>query len=466
MLEHLEQQKSLTTNQWKIFAAATIGDMLDFFDFFLIGFVLAFIIGGWNLTYGQSGAILLSSGIAAPLGSLFWGWMAERIGRRKVMILTVLNFSIPTGLMALTPEQGWLFLSICRFFVGLGVTGLYTVDVLVVQEFVPATKRGRITGLTTVLLPAGTILGALSGAYLEQHIGWRGMFLIGLLPAGLTLLIRAWVPESPHWLVGKGRFDEARRSLAWALQMDPARIELPPPAPPPEPVAWVELFKYPRSLAVSCLTGLSQTAGVGITLWVTTLFVLVLKISPAEASYLVIWVGVAGIVGRLFSAWASDAMGRRASIVLTCTLGAVGCSLAGYLSGLYLGAVSLFFLMIVVQSFFGSGAYAIIGPYMAEVWPSKLRASGMGIGYGVGNLGKFIGPAGVAVIAGSSNMISPKATIDALIPAMNYFAFWYVLAAAAAWFLGFETRGRTIQEIDGDLRGSLRVNLTTSRRPG
>jgi putative MFS transporter len=198
---------------------------------------------------------------------------------------------------------------------------------------------------------------------------------------------------------------------------------------------------------------------------VTTLFVLVLKITPAEASYLVIWVGVAGIVGRLFSAWASDAMGRRASIVLTCMLGAIGCSLAGYLSGAYVGAVSMFFLMILVQQFFGSGAYAIIGPYMAEVWPSKLRASGMGIGYGVGNLGKFIGPAGVAVIAGSSNFVSPKATIDALIPAMNYFAFWYVLAAVAAWFLGFETRGRTIQEIDDDLRGSLRINLTTSGRP-
>ena len=67
--------------------------MLDFFDFYLIGFVLAFIVGGWHLTYGQSGAILLSSGIGAPLGSLFWGWMADKIGRRKVMILTVLNFS-------------------------------------------------------------------------------------------------------------------------------------------------------------------------------------------------------------------------------------------------------------------------------------------------------------------------------------------------------------------------------------
>jgi MFS transporter, putative metabolite:H+ symporter len=388
--------------------------------------------------------------------------MADKIGRRKVMILTVLNFSVPTGLMALTPDNGWLFLSVCRFFVGLGVTGLYTVDVLIVQEFVPAAKRGRITGLTTVLLPAGTLLGALSGAYLEHYVGWRGLFVVGLLPAALTLLIRAWVPESPHWLIGKGRLDEARRSLAWALQTDPARIELPPAPPPVEPVSWIELFKYPRSLLVSCLTGLSQTGSVGITLWVTTLFVLVLKISPAEASYLVIWVGVAGIVGRLFSSWASDALGRRVSILVVGMAAAIACSLAGFLNGVYVGAVSVFFLMILVQQFFGSGIYAIVGPYMAEVWPSKLRASGMGVGYGVGNLGKFIGPAGLAVIAGSSNFVSPKATIDAIIPAMNYFGFWFVLAALAAWFLGLETRGRTIQEIDGDLRSSMRLKAPAS----
>jgi MFS transporter, putative metabolite:H+ symporter len=457
VLEHLEQQKSLTTNQWKIFAAATIGDMLDFFDFYLIGFILAFIVRGWHLTYGQSGAILLSSGIAAPLGSMFWGWMADKIGRRKVMILTVLNFSIPTGLMALTPDQGWLFLSACRFFVGMGVTGLYTVDVLIVQEFVPAAKRGRITGLTTSLLPAGTLLGALSGAYLAHYVGWRGLFAVGLLPAGLTLLIRAWVPESPYWLIGKGRLEEARRSLAWALQVDAKAIQLPAVSLTVDRVSWVELFKYPRSLAVSCLTGLSQTGQVGLTLWVATLFVLVLKVTPAEASFLVIWMGVAGIVGRFFCAWISDAMGRRRSVVLTCLIGALGMSLAGYLSGVYIGAVSMFYLMILVQQFFGSGSYAIIGPYMAEVWPSKLRASGMGVGYGVGNLGKFIGPAGLAVIAGSSNLVSPKATLDALIPGMNYFAFWYVVAALAIWFIGIETRGRTIEEIDSDLAAPVRV---------
>jgi len=80
-----------------------------------------------------------------------------------------------------------------------------------------------------------------------------------------------------------------------------------------------------------------------------------------------------------------------------------------------------------------------------------LRGSGMGFVYGVGNLGKFIGPAGLALIAGSSNFVAPKATLDALIPAFNYFAFWYVLGAAAFWLVGFETSGKTIEEIDAAL---------------
>src|SRR5260370_16960710 len=99
MLELLEQQKKLTVNQWKIFAAATIGDMLDFFDFLLIAFVLAFIVKDWNLTYGESGAILLASAISPPLGSVFFGWLADNVGRRKVMIAPILNLSPPTRLM-------------------------------------------------------------------------------------------------------------------------------------------------------------------------------------------------------------------------------------------------------------------------------------------------------------------------------------------------------------------------------
>ena len=165
MLELLDRQQKLTANQWKIALAATLGDMLDFFDFFLIGFVLAFIVNDWNLTYGQSGMILLASGISAPFGSLVYGWLADKIGRRKVMIATVLNFSLATGAMALTPHGAWFYLVVCRFIVGLGVTGLYSVDITLVQEFVPTAKRGWLTGLTTTMLPAGVLLGAFLGGY-------------------------------------------------------------------------------------------------------------------------------------------------------------------------------------------------------------------------------------------------------------------------------------------------------------
>jgi MFS transporter, putative metabolite:H+ symporter len=466
MIEQLDRQKKLTINQWKIFAAAIIGDMLDFFDFLLIAFVLAFIVKDWHLTYGQSATILLSSGVSAPLGSLIWGWVADKIGRRKVMIGTILNFSIATGLMALTPEHGWVFLAVCRFLVGFGVTGLYTVDIAVVQEFVPASRRGWITGVTTTMLPMGFVLGALLGKYVEAYVGWRGLFAIGLLPAGLSLLIRAWVPESPHWLIGAGRLAEARDSLAWALMVEPAKIRLPAAAPAVEKVVWRDLFRYPRSVAAGSLAGLSGTGITGFVLWQVTLFVMVLHVTPAAASGLVIWASLGQIVGRFFCSWLSDAIGRRASIALTCAVAGVTFSLAGYWHDRLLGGVSVFYLMIVVQQFFGSGSYSIIGPYMAEIWPSRLRASGMGLAYGAGNLGKFIGPAGLAVIAGSSNLVSPQATVAALIPAMNYFAAWSLLGIVAAVFIGFETRGRTIDDIDSALTGARSLSTAVKTPAG
>jgi putative MFS transporter len=102
MFEILDRRTSLTGNQVKILTAATIGDALEFFDYFLIGFVLAFLIGPWKLTFGQSAFVLMSSGIGAIIGAYVWGWLADRIGRRMVFIGTVLNFSIATSLLPLT----------------------------------------------------------------------------------------------------------------------------------------------------------------------------------------------------------------------------------------------------------------------------------------------------------------------------------------------------------------------------
>jgi putative MFS transporter len=141
-------------------------------------------------------------------------------------------------------------------------------------------------------------------------------------------------------------------------------------------------------------------------------------------------------------------MGRRHSGMLICFCTALFMALAGYFSDAYIGALSVFFALCMIQRFFGDGSYAIIGPYLAEVWPLRLRGSGMGLCYGVSNVGKIIGPLGLALIVGSSNYISPKVSIDAVLPAFLYLGFWYALSALTFWLIGFETKGRSIEEID------------------
>src|SRR6185437_1994854 len=128
MIEYLDKQTRLTGNQYRIIGAAVLGDMLEFFDYFLIGYVLALIVKPWQLTFGESAVILLSSGIGAIAGAYFWGNLADRIGRKTVFIATVINFSLATGILALTPDRAWIFLSVFRFLVGFGVGGLYCVD--------------------------------------------------------------------------------------------------------------------------------------------------------------------------------------------------------------------------------------------------------------------------------------------------------------------------------------------------
>ena len=185
-------------------------------------------------------------------------------------------------------------------------------------------------------------------------------------------------------------------------------------------VSWVELFKYPRSIAASCLTGLSQTGSVGLALWQVTLLVLLLNVPPAQAAYLSIWIALIGIAGRAFGAWLSDADGpplRRRPV-----LRVVGRHDAGrrlFCTRRSSAAISVFYLMLLANSFFANGNFAVVFPYMAELWPARLRASGFGLVYGLSNLGKFIGPAGLAVIAGASNFVAPKATLDALVPGLR-----------------------------------------------
>jgi putative MFS transporter len=464
MLEYLDRQTKLTSNQWRIVAAAILGDMLEFFDFFLIGFVLAIILKPWHLTFGQSAVILLSSGVGAMIGAFFWGHVADRIGRKKVFIATVINFSVATGILALTPDNGWIFLTVFRFATGFGVGGLYSVDMPLVQEFVPSSKRGFISGMITCTVPIGILIGSIMGAFLSQHIGWRGMFAAGLLPAFLTLLIRAWVPESPRWLASMGRAEEARKSLAWALEVDPETIPISALAyAAQEKPRFRQLFRYPRSLVVSWLGNLGAQTGVyGINLWAPTLLLLVLRTTPQHAAAMMSFVALGGFCGRICFSVLSDVIGRRKSGALVGFGAAILVSLAGILHNQFIGGVSVFWMLLIVTHFFGDGGFAIVGPYSAEVWPSHLRATGMGSAYGFGGIGKIIGPLGLAIIVGSSNVLTPKASVAALTPAFIYLGCWYLLAGVVYGFFGIETRGRSFESIENELQGKPEKELAAA----
>jgi MFS transporter, putative metabolite:H+ symporter len=164
-----------------------------------------------------------------------------------------------------------------------------------------------------------------------------------------------------------------------------------------------------------------------------------------------ILVSVGGFAGRIVFAYLSDAIGRRRSGALLGFGAAAMVILTASMHDAFIGTVSVFWLLMIVTWFFGDGGFAIVGPYAAEVWPADLRTSGMGSAYGFGGIGKIIGPLGLALIVGSSNVVTPQASVAAIVPAFVYLGAWFALAGAVYSLLGIETKGRSIEDIDDAL---------------
>jgi MFS transporter, putative metabolite:H+ symporter len=143
-------------------------------------------------------------------------------------------------------------------------------------------------------------------------------------------------------------------------------------------------------------------------------------------------------------------MGRRGAGTLACGMAGLLTVSAGYLYDVFIGSWSLFYMLMLAGTFFSSSIYTVVGPYMSEIWPTRLRSSGMGMSYGVGNLGgKVLGPAGLAVIMGAGDIIKPAApNLKMLGPAFVYFACWYIIGIIGFWVFGPETKGRTFEEMD------------------
>ncbi|MGE5379669.1 MAG: MFS transporter [Methylocystaceae bacterium] len=454
----------LTGNHVKVVTAAVLGDLLEFFDNNIIGFVLAFIIIPWGLSYGQTAYILLSSGVGSIIGAFLFGRWADKIGRRPIFITTIIFFSLATGAQFFTPDGAWGYLTVFRFLTGVGIGGLYCVDLPLVQEFVPSKYRGRASGIVTSFIPIGTMIASSTAAFLTPSIGWRGLFLIGLIPAALTLLIRAWVPESPRWLIRNGKYDQASAAVEWVTgnhdSFDHAKHEKSewindlPEAPKAK---FTEIFKYPRSVWTTWLANIfQQMAYICFSMWGAMLIALVTGCKPEQAAKLFIWVTLGGFVGRWFWAFMADKIGRRLSGMILGSAAAILLVIATTTTKTMVGETSLFWLFMIAIYFFADGGYALVGPYGSEVWPARLRATGMGSAYGMGGIGKIIGPMIIAIFAGSTNIIKPAATADAITPTYIFLAVCFAIMAVV-FFFARETNGKTVEQIEAELEAESRA---------
>jgi MFS transporter, putative metabolite:H+ symporter len=445
----IDRSPKLTRNQWHSIVVVSVVGLIEFFDQFIIGFVLAFMSQAWHLTYGISAIILLASGVGAIIGAMFWGRLADRFGRKPGLFAVLATFTICSLLLTFTPEGNWVYLAVFRTGIGVGIGG-YVINVALLQEVIPARRRGLITGISSICIPLGLLLGSSVGAYLAPTIGWRGMFSLGAV-LGVVCMALVWtISESPRWALTVGRPELARAAMAWLLQRpsDAKHLELMQPKTVQKQSIF-ELFRYRRSIAAAFLINVGGlTAYYGLILWAPTLLVLIQGVSPAEASKFMIGVSLAGIAGRALFSFLSELIGRRVSGAIYTFVGAGFLVAMGAVASGAFGNKSEFAALLTVGFLFIDGGFAISASYSTEMWPSHLRATGGGFAYASGSIGRITGPLGLALLIGSSDFIRPTVSLTTVYSAFVYLAGWFALVGIAYLFVGPETQARTFAEID------------------
>ena len=435
----------LNRRYWVTFALMSGVFVLDFFDFFLIAFVMSVIGKEWHLTYGQGALILYAAGVGAIIGSLTFGALGDRFGRKRQTVIGTFICGISAGLIAFVPTGAWVVLAILRFCVGFGLAAGVTPALTIVVELTPTRWRTGMTSFYVVFASAGTLLASFTSAALLNAFGWRGVAATGFIAVIIGILVWMFVPESVRWLAAKGRFAEAREEVATQLEIPLEQVPLPsvPPAAQPR-ASLMDLYTAnPRLFWQTILIwGGSASAAYGYYLWGPTIVALALHLEPAQAAKYFIYVSATGVIGKIIVSLIASSMGRRALGILFGFISVVCLVLAGYYSGALIGGFPVFIILIAASAFFVEGGFSNLAPYTVEQYGVSLGARSSGLGQAANGVGKIVGPLALALIAGSDNIIAPQATADAVFPAFVFLAVTMLGVALAYMFLGIETHGR------------------------
>src|SRR5216683_2073815 len=217
----------LTPRYWVSMALAVATSVFDFYDFYIVGFLVAVLGPQWNLTFGQTSIMLLSAGVGAIIGALAWGALSDRWGRKTLLGAGVVLCALGAGSISMIPDGAWMLFAALRFVVGFGVGAAASVAVPLIVEYTPTRHRTIITSATVIPVSLGILAASLASATLLHQIGWRGLATLGFIPIVPAVLIALIMPESVRWLVSRGRYAEARRIVARALKVPPETLPQP-----------------------------------------------------------------------------------------------------------------------------------------------------------------------------------------------------------------------------------------------
>jgi MFS transporter, SHS family, lactate transporter len=339
-----------TSDQKHVVAAAFLGWTLDAFDFFLLVFVLKDIAGEFHTDVTEVTFAILLTLAMRPIGAYIFGRAADRWGRRPTLMVDVLLYSVIEFASGFAPSLTVLL--VLRAIFGVAMGGEWGVGASLTMESIPPHARGFVSGLLQSGYPAGYFLASIVYGALFQYIGWRGMFMVGVVPALIVFYIRRKVPESPSWQPA------SNRSNTLAIVRSHWRLGI---------------------YAVVLMTAFNFFSHGTQDLYPTFLQVQH-GLSPHEVSLIAVIYNIGAIVGGISIGALSERFGRRRIIIIAALLSLVVLPLWAFATSVVWLAAGAFLMQIAVQ-----GAWGVIPVHLNELSPDDARGTFPGFVYQLGN---------------------------------------------------------------------------------
>ena len=404
---HANNPTEVTSYSWKALMGSAVGYAMDGFDLLILGFMLSAISADLNLTPGQVGSLVTWTLIGAVVGGLFFGMLSDRYGRIRVLTWTIVLFAVFTGLCAFA--QGYWDLLIYRTIAGIGLGGEFGIGMALAAEAWPAKHRARVSSYVALGWQLGVLGAALLTPLLLPHIGWRGMFLVGVIPAIVAWVIRNKLHE-PEVFVQKAKQKQPSALHCLKLLMkDKATTKI--------------------SLGVIVLTSVQNFGYYGIMIWMPSFLSKQMGFNLTKSS---LWTA-ATIVGMTVGIWVfgqmADRIGRKPSFLIF----QVG-SVISVLTYSQLTDPTAMLWVGAIMGMFVNGMMGGYGAVMSEAYPTEARATAQNVLF---NIGRAVGGFGPVVVGALAMNYSFQVAI-ALLAAI------YVLDMLATVFLIPELKGKEL----------------------